>query len=65
LTAAVVLFRLPRVGADMDIPVVGFVLENSLLWASLAVVLALAAPGVSRTEPDTVDADDPKSSLPT
>ncbi len=65
LTAVVVLFRLPRVGADMDIPVVGFVLENSLLWASLAVVLALAAPGVSRIEPETVDAGDPKSSLQT
>jgi len=65
LTAAVVLFRLPRVGADMDVPVFGFVLENSLLWASLAVVIALAAPGVSRTEPETVDAGDPKSSLQT
>lgn len=39
---AVVLLRLPRLGADLNLPVLQFVLENSLLWATLLAVAALA-----------------------
>ncbi|WP_424806745.1 glycosyltransferase 87 family protein [Rhodococcus sp. 27YEA15] len=47
-TFVVVLLRLPRIGSDLDVPIVGFLLENSLLWASLVVVVALAAPDFGR-----------------
>ena len=63
LTAAVVLFRLPRVGADLDVPVVGFVLENSLLWVAFAVLVALVVPGADRNVGADASAGDPKSSL--
>lgn len=39
---AVVLVRLPRLGAELSNPVLRFVLENSLLWATLLAVAALA-----------------------
>ncbi|MDI9918429.1 glycosyltransferase 87 family protein [Rhodococcus sp. IEGM 1379] len=64
LTAVVVLFRLPRVGADLNIPILGFVLENSLLWAVLVVVVALAVPGSTQKAVAESGVDDPKSSLP-
>ncbi len=50
--AAVVLFRLPRLGTDLDVPVLRFVLENSLLWGTLLAVLALATvQGVGKRDP--------------
>lgn len=60
-TAAVVLLRLPRVGSDLDLPVVGFLLENSLLWAALVVIGALAVPGSTRKVDAESGVGDPKS----
>ncbi|MFH5208752.1 glycosyltransferase 87 family protein [Antrihabitans sp. NCIMB 15449] len=46
--AVVVLVRLPKIGFEMDTPVVAPLFENSLLLAALVVIVALAVPGRSR-----------------